>query len=147
MQGTRPNAERALAAFVIGAGLLGAGAGAVARAGSPLEYDDGRVSARLAAVPLADVLDMFARESGATVSGDIAAPRTVTKRFDDVPVAEALDRLLGRQNFTLSFSRDGRLRRVELHGLANPPTPRRVPARRRAVTRTPASTMPARGGR
>ena len=43
-------------------------------------------------------------------------PRDVTAEFDDVPLAEALERLLGDQNFVLAYGRGDRLRAIKLLG-------------------------------
>jgi hypothetical protein len=93
-----------------------------------LTYREERLSVRLERVPLADVMAMLASESGAEVDGELDGAREVTNRFDAVPIAQALDRLLGDQNFTLTYGEDGRLLRVRLHGLAAPRRPVRPPA-------------------
>lgn len=85
-------------------------------------YADGRLTARIDGVPLGDVLDALARETGAEVRGEVLAPRDVTMRFDDLPIERAVDRLLGPQSFTLRYGADGRLQSIDLGGLpAGPP--------------------------
>src|SRR5207249_3023226 len=43
-------------------------------------------------------------------------PRDVTRQFDRVPLADALVRLLGEQNFTLRYGSEGKLRKISLLG-------------------------------
>lgn len=94
----------------------------VARAEPPaLRYADGRLTASVEQVPLDEVLDAIARETGARVTGDIAEPRDVTAHFDDLPMDRALDRLLGSQSFTLRYAADGRLVAIELRGMPMAP--------------------------
>lgn len=98
-----------------------------------VRYEDGRLSVRLEQVPLDLVLSTLAEETGATIRGHVLEPREVTKHFDDVPIARAIDRLLGRQNFTLRFAPDGSLAAIHLEGMPAPRTAspaRRTPAPR-----------------
>ena len=80
--------------------LLCAGVG---RTEPLLDYADGRLTARLDQVPIADVLAALAEATGATIRGEVLEPREVTKHFEDLPIDRAVDRLLGRQNFTLRY--------------------------------------------
>ncbi len=104
-------------------------AGGLAGAGERLamHYAEGHLSVHLEQVPLSDVLAALAAETGATIRGDILEPRDVTKRFDDLPIDRAIDRLLGRQNFTLRFGPDGRLLVIALRGM--PVEPGKAPNR------------------
>jgi hypothetical protein len=81
---------------------------------SLLRYRDERLTVRLDRVPLDEVLELFARETGAEIHGEAADLREVTKRFDSVPLPEALHRLLGAQNFVMRYGGDGRLLAVDL---------------------------------
>lgn len=104
----------------------------VGRAAPPLlDYADGRLTARLDGVPIADVLEALAEATGATIRGEVLEPRVVTKRFDDLPIERAVDRLLGRQNFTLRYDAGGRLVSIHLRGLPIPAPAQ--PARRDRV--------------
>ncbi len=96
-----------------------------------LEYADGRVTARLDGVPIADVLDALAEATGATIRGEVLEPRAVTKHFHDLPIERAVDRLLGRQNFTIRYDAEGRIASIHLRGL--PTLPPVEPARRERV--------------
>jgi hypothetical protein len=75
---------------------------------------DGTVTAQLERAPLADVVSAIAEQTGAELRGELLAPRLVTLELQAVPVAEALERLLGVQNFTLTYRSDGRLKRITL---------------------------------
>jgi len=85
-----------------------------------VRYHDGRLSARIQGVPLDEVLRALSTETGVRFEGTALDQRDVSKRFDDVPLAEALRRLIGRQNFTLVYGEDGRPSRVELLGVPGP---------------------------
>ena len=67
-------------------------------------------------MPVAEVLAEFARQSGAEIRGEPAEAREVTAQFDDVPLGEALYRLLGDQNYALVYGDGGKLRAVRLLG-------------------------------
>ncbi len=73
-------------------------------------------------VPLERVLAEFSDRLGIEVRGRPAESRKVHADFEAVPVAEALHRLLDRENFTLTYAADGALRSIALHGrLREPP--------------------------
>jgi hypothetical protein len=100
---------------------VGAALGGEAPGTPSIAYDDGRLTVRLAGVPLDDVLDAVASETGIEIQGEIRDHRSVSKRFDAVPLPEALDRLLGNQNFLLTYEADGRPARLRLLGVPQPP--------------------------
>jgi hypothetical protein len=81
-----------------------------------LRYTKDALSARLDKAPLSDVLAEFERQSGAEIRGNLRSPREVSAEFEAVPIAEALHRLLGDQNFALVYGREGGLRAVKLLG-------------------------------
>jgi hypothetical protein len=103
-----------------------------------VRYHDGRLTVYAAGALRADVLAAVEREAGISLAGSVLDARPVNKRFENVPLAEALDRLLGDQNFVL-FYQDGRPHRVELGGLAQPRVRRspRLPARRTRTVQSP----------
>ena len=105
-----------------------------------IQYADDALTVRLAKTPLSEVLDEVARQSGAEVHGALRAPREVTAEFEDVPLPEALHRLLGEQNFALIYGDGGRLKTVRLLGgpLA-PPPPSAAPPTASSVPSPPAS--------
>ena len=105
-----------------------------------------QLSVRLEKVALEDVLAELGRVSGAEIQGAPREPRDITAQFDDVPLPEALHRLLGDQNFMLTYGEGNRLRRIELFGGPQEPgeTSSTSPAAGSAGGPSPAagSTMP-----
>ena len=94
-------------------------------------YGDDKLTGRLHGTPPDDVLDEIARVAGVRVVGGAKGANPVVAEFDAVPIAEALHRLLGDQNFTLRFDKRGKLSTIRLHGgplAANRPTPTPPPA-------------------
>src|SRR5436189_5047087 len=112
-------AWRAAAAVVLlaAAALRPSSAPAVAEPSPPIvTYRSDQLSVRLEKVPLEDVLAELGRVSGAEIRGAPREPRDLTAKFDDVPLPEALHRLLGDQNFILKYGEADRLRMIELFG-------------------------------
>jgi hypothetical protein len=58
----------------------------------------------------------LAAVTGAEVRGAPVAPRDVTADLHEVPLVDAMPRLLGAQNFTLKYATDGRLTAIVLLG-------------------------------
>jgi len=81
-----------------------------------LAYQDDRLSVRLTEVPLEEVMADLEQASGAEVHGTVRPSRDVSAEFYDVPLVEALYRLLGGQNFVLVYGKGEHLRAVELLG-------------------------------
>src|SRR5262249_56455072 len=75
-----------------------------------------RLRGHVDAAPLRDVLDAVAAASGAEIRGQPLDNRPVSADLDAVPIDDALHRLLGSQNFTLSYGSGGRLKTVVLLG-------------------------------
>ncbi|TMB18058.1 MAG: hypothetical protein E6J71_13305 [Deltaproteobacteria bacterium] len=103
-----------------------------ADAGSPphlLDYHDDRLTVHVQEVPLTEVVTEIARQSGADLRGQVCRPRDVSAAFEGEPLAAALERLLGEQNFTLRYGRDGQLQVIQLLG----------PPEARAASSTPAA--------
>jgi len=109
---------RGLAAAVLAAlALHPSPALAAAEGSSPIvTYRRDQLSVRLDSVPLEEVLAELGRVSGAEIRGAPREPRDITAKFDDVPLPEALHRLLGDQNFMLRYGERDRLRTIELFG-------------------------------
>jgi hypothetical protein len=70
-----------------------------------IEYENDALTLKLEKVPLTDVVAEVAKQSGAQVQGDVLQPRDLTLQLDKVPLKEALERLLGEQNFALTTPR------------------------------------------
>ncbi len=88
-----------------------------------VRYADDRVTATFDAVPLDAVLAALAAASGAAIRGAVVAPRDVTAELDRVPLSEALHRLLGEQNFTVSYGAGDRVKAIVLLGGPEAPPP------------------------
>jgi hypothetical protein len=98
--------------------------------GPRVEYRDDRLTAHIEEAPLHEVLAAMGKATGAEVRGRPLDDRPVSVALDAVPLDDALHRLLGSQNFTLSYARDGRPKTVMLLGgpeefLPSDPDPRR----------------------
>jgi hypothetical protein len=81
-----------------------------------VHYRADKVSVDLRDAALPAVLAALAKEAGAELIGEPRSGETLTLAFEDVPIAEALERLVGAQNFTLKYEEGGRLRAIELRG-------------------------------
>src|SRR6266404_1795631 len=108
---------RRLALAVLAAAL--AAPGARSDEGAPervIHYEGDTLTVRLAGAPVTDVLDELGRQAGAEIRGQVRDPHEVSAEFEGVPLAEALHRLLGDQNFALVYGNQGRLKSVRLLG-------------------------------
>ncbi len=101
-----------------------------------MQYQDGRLTVQLDHVPLDQVVERLEQETELRFYGELLDWREVTKHFDGVPLPEALDRLLGRQNFILRYDAAGRPESVELGGLPQAPQ-----APKGRTTRPPANVL------
>ena len=112
-------------------------------------------------VPVAGLVREIGRQSGAEIVGDVRTPRDVSQEFYALPLADALARLLGEQNFTLRYGPEGDLRKIDLLGgplalAATPAVPEDArsrdhrpptPLNRRVEVRSSSETLPdVRGG-
>jgi hypothetical protein len=75
-----------------------------------------KLTVKVNAVPLDDVLKDVVAPSNGEVRGSVKQPHDVTIEFEDVPLRDGLARLLGDQNFVLTYREDGTLRAVTLLG-------------------------------
>ncbi len=85
-----------------------------------VEYRNDLLSVDLQRTPLADVIDELGRQSGAAIHGHVRKPRELSLLFADVPLPDALERVLGEQNFTLRYGAGGRLEAIDLLGEPRP---------------------------
>src|SRR6266403_2896363 len=81
-----------------------------------IRYERDLLTVRLTSVPVTDVLDELGRQAGAQIRGQVRDLRAVSVEFEAVPLADALHRLLGDQNFALVYGHEGRLKSVRLLG-------------------------------
>jgi hypothetical protein len=103
-------------AAVLAATILAAPLHAAEPASSPVvSVKDERMTVRVSSLPLEEVMLRFAAAAGAEVRGGLVNPRDVSVEFEDVSVQDGLARLLGDQNFMLTYS-GGKLTRVTLMG-------------------------------
>jgi hypothetical protein len=111
-------------------------AGAAAATAGPVRYAQDRLSVAFHGVPLARAIEAIAAAAaGARLHGEVTSSGDVTVEFDAVPLRDALPRLLGGQNFTLTYGDGGALKAITL--LDSPPpadTPPMDPGRRPAAT-------------
>ncbi len=75
-----------------------------------------RLTVRVTDVPLEEVLQAVTAPSKAEIRGAVKEPHAVTVEFADVPLRDGLTRLLGEQNFVLTYREDGSLRTLTLLG-------------------------------
>jgi hypothetical protein len=114
--------------WMVFVGVVAALAAGRARAESApvvARFADGRLSVSATDARLEDVVREVARVAGAEVKGTVATPRQVTIAFEDVPLEEALRRVLGEQPYSLRYERD-RLVELALVDVGSPA--RRIPA-------------------
>jgi hypothetical protein len=83
----------------------------------PVTVSDDKLSLHLRNMALTEVVAEIAKQTGATVQGQVLKPRDLTMEMDPTPLKEGLDRLLVDQNFALVYGADGKLQRIELRDL------------------------------
>ena len=104
-----------LRSLMVSAAMLAAlSVSAAAKPLARLEYKDDRVTMRADETPLADIIDAIKRQSGAELHGT-APEKNVTLSLDDVPLRDALQRMLGEESFALTYGEKG-LKKLELRG-------------------------------
>jgi hypothetical protein len=86
-----------------------------------VRVQDGVVTMHVVDMPLEDAIQRVAAATGAEIVGGVRAPHPVSIELDRVPLDEALHRLLGDQNFMLTFRDTGALKRLVLLGGPMPP--------------------------
>ena len=88
-----------------------------------VQYAKDALTVRVTRVPVDEILGQLGKQSGAEIRGEVRDRHEITAEFEDVPLPEALHRLLGEQNFALIYGDGGRLKTVRLLGgpLAPPP--------------------------
>jgi len=108
---------------------------AVAAPPATIEYADGKLTLDVTKLPVDLLLEQIASETGAELRGSAAEDREVSAHFEDVPLEQALARVLGNENFIIIYGRDGEP--VELSMLGGPqeaPLPGMVPPGNAAET-------------
>jgi hypothetical protein len=115
--------------------VQGEGTGAEETSDRLIEYANDTLTVRLVAVPVEDVLAEIGRQSGAQIVGTPRESRGVSTAFENVPLTDALHRLLGDENFALVYGEGDRLKAIKLLG-----PPQQAPA---GAMRVSAMTPPA----
>jgi hypothetical protein len=110
--------------------VLGSPRATIAETGPKVRYDEAGLTVHADHVPLDDVLAAITRETGIEIDGEPLDRRDVSKQFESVPLALALRRVVGRQNFILYYGSDGEPERLQLLGVPLPPP---TPARTRGL--------------
>jgi hypothetical protein len=105
---------------IVAAAVLALALGARVEAADPpprtIALKGDQLTVKVEGVPLDDVLQSIVAPSNGEVRGAVKQPREVTIDFEDVPLQDGLTRLLGAQNFVLTYREDGTLRTVTLLG-------------------------------
>jgi hypothetical protein len=83
-----------------------------------VRYEEERLTVDIDRVPLDQVMAEFEGVTGIAIRGELRDTHEISKRFDRLPLGEALERLLGQQNFAVRYDAAGRPTVVELYGLA-----------------------------
>jgi hypothetical protein len=96
-----------------------------------LSYKDDKVTAKLHDAPPPEVVAAIAKQSGAEIKGEVQSTHAVSMDLQNEPVKQALERVLGDQNFDLVYGTDGKLQRIELRGT------RQAALAKQASTKTP----------
>lgn len=109
-------AVRLLVTGALAVALRLAGSSAEETPARVVEYSADKLTVRLSAVPIDEVLSEIERQAGAEIRGQVRNPHPVSAEFRDVPLADALHRLLGDQNFALIYGSGGRLKTLRLLG-------------------------------
>src|SRR5262249_37849818 len=114
---TCPGRVTGLLAAALLAVLLGSSrSGADDAATKTIELKGDRLTVRVTGVALEEVLQAVVTPSKGELRGSVKQPHDVTTDFEDVPLQDGLARLLGDQNFVLTYREDGTLRALTLLG-------------------------------
>src|SRR5262245_53857595 len=102
-------------------------------------YQEGRLSVRAERVPLANLLQEVARQTGLTIQGLSSVQQEVSVQFGNLPLLDGLRRLLARVNYLLliEHSAPGKRPRLQarVFGHDTPPPVGYVPAPARTSSR------------
>jgi hypothetical protein len=85
------------------------------RPGPVIAYSPEALTMRVGKAPLSAVLEEIGHQAGAVIRGEPGV-QEVGGSFEDVPLDEALDRLLRKRNYTLRYGPEGDLRAIDLLG-------------------------------
>ena len=111
--------------LLVALALLGTVAANETHAEPAVTWADGVVSAEFERVPLDEAIAALARETGVEFRGELQDRREVTARFERARFRDVVDRLVGEQNFTITYDAAGNPRRVDLLGMPGQSVTRR----------------------
>ena len=94
--------------------LLGTAAAKGAPPGPAVTWADGMVSADFQRVPLDEAIAALARETGVEFRGELQDRREITAHFERARFRDVVDRLVGEQNFTITYDAAGNPRSVHM---------------------------------
>ena len=81
-----------------------------------VRYANDKVTVDVKGMPAAELVNQIAAQAGAKVTGGVGNTGPVTATWIDLPLKDALEHILGAQNFTLTYSEQGALRAIQLRG-------------------------------
>src|SRR5262249_26047308 len=105
-----PTGGAPLDATAPGGAPTGQPAGATGGPTRDIRLKGAGLTVRVTAVSLDEVLATISEQSNAEIRGSVLAPHDVTTDFENVLVQDGLHRILGDQNFILTYREDGTLR-------------------------------------
>ena len=107
--------------------LLGAPAAQDTPSPPLVTWANGLVSAEFDRVPADEAVAALARETKVEIRGELQDRREVTAHFEHARFRDVVDRLVGEQNFTITYDAAGNPRRVDLLSAASRSVaPRRI---------------------
>jgi hypothetical protein len=118
-----PGRRWRLALLIAGVTAGWVSGGGPAHAAAHADFRDERLTLEAQDASLREVLDAVATATGATIQGEPLEERRVSLEVDALRLDDALHRLLGAQNFTLRYGRDGQPKAVMLLGGPEAPPP------------------------
>jgi hypothetical protein len=80
-------------------------------------YKSDKVTAHVKDMAADAFVAEIAKQAGAKVTGTVETATPVTVDWTAIPLKEALEHVLGTQNFTLTYAEDGALRAIQLRGV------------------------------
>jgi len=93
-----------------------------------VRWVDGTVSADFEGIPLDQAVAALSEQVGVVFRGDLRDARAIHARFERARFREVVDRLVGEQNFTITYDANGHPRRVELLSMPHQQRPTPPPA-------------------
>lgn len=112
--------------LIVAIALLGAPAAKGAPPGPVVTWANGLVTAEFDHVPADEAVAALARETNVEVRGELQDRREVTAHFERARFRDVIDRLVGGQNFTITYDAAGNPRRIDLLSVARSAAPRPI---------------------